>query len=36
MKLAEEHSRDGAIHYVCMDAAHGFELLSAARRFGSS
>lgn len=27
-----EHSTDGAIHYICMDWRHCFELLSAGRR----
>ena len=30
--LAVKASRDGALHYICMDWRHLFELLSAARR----
>ncbi|MEQ9638128.1 MAG: DNA methyltransferase [Devosia marina] len=32
LEQACEHSAPGALHYVCMDAAHAFELLSAARQ----
>ncbi len=34
LACARDASRDGALHYVCMDGAHGFELLTAARRAG--
>ncbi|GJE04163.1 site-specific DNA-methyltransferase [Methylobacterium isbiliense] len=34
LDLARAHSRDGAIHFVCMDAAHALELLTAAREAG--
>ncbi len=34
LALAKQHSQPGALHYVCMDGAHAFELLSAARREG--
>jgi ParB-like chromosome segregation protein Spo0J len=30
--LAKAHSRPGSLHYVCMDAPHALELLTAARR----
>lgn len=36
MGLALAYSRDGAMHYVCMDDLHSFELLAAARRIGLS
>jgi DNA modification methylase len=36
MGLAIAHSKDGALHYICMDDAHAFELLSAARQVGLS
>jgi DNA modification methylase len=32
LTLCKNHSADGSLHYVCMDAAHGFEVLSAARQ----
>lgn len=34
LALAKEHSLAGALHYVCMDAAHGLEVLTAARQAG--
>ena len=34
--LTKEHSVDGALHYSCMDAAHSFELFTAARKAGLS
>jgi DNA modification methylase len=34
MACAQDVSRDGALHYVCMDGAHGFELHAAARTAG--
>ncbi len=34
LALARQHSMEGALHYVCMDAAHGLEVLTAARRAG--
>jgi hypothetical protein len=34
LSLAASHSKEGAIHYGCMDDLHAFELLSAARRAG--
>ncbi|ACL55902.1 site-specific DNA-methyltransferase [Methylobacterium nodulans] len=36
LDLARAHSRDGSIHYVCMDAAHALELLTAVRQVGLS
>jgi DNA modification methylase len=34
MVRAKESSRDGAIHYICMDDVHAYELLTAARQVG--
>ena len=34
MDCARDWSRDGALHYVCMDGAHGYELHAAARKSG--
>lgn len=34
LSLTRQHSQPGALHYACMDAAHGFELLTAGRRAG--
>ncbi len=36
LELTKAHSTPGALHYACMDAAHSFELLTAARRAGLS
>jgi DNA modification methylase len=30
--LCKQHSVTGALHYICMDAAHSYELLTAARQ----
>jgi DNA modification methylase len=32
LELAKEFSEPGSLHYVCMDGAHAWELLTAARR----
>ncbi len=32
--LTRKHSQPGSLHYSCMDAAHTFELLTAARKAG--
>jgi hypothetical protein len=32
--LTKAHSQPAALHYVCMDAAHGFEILTAGRLSG--
>lgn len=35
LACTKAHSVPGSLHYACMDAAHTFELLTAARRAGS-
>ena len=34
LELTKSHSMPGSLHYVCMDAAHTFELLTAQRQSG--